>query len=113
MHVPGYTLFSHFFAGSAVIQGTSDAINVVIVAKKNLYNLHKHYHCKSLAYMFMSSHFLPVKCNIIMQITRKRVKKVNAASTLEGRIINNVEKNQVSRHNHLKWNTNVQYLHKG
>ena len=35
--------------------------------------------------------FQPVKCNI-MQITRKRIKKINASYTLEGTVLDNVEK---------------------
>ena len=35
--------------------------------------------------------FQPVKC-IIMQITRKRIKKVNASYSLEGTVLDNVEK---------------------
>ena len=35
--------------------------------------------------------FQPVKCNI-MQITRKRIKKINAFYTLEGTVLDNVEK---------------------
>ena len=34
--------------------------------------------------------FQPVKCNI-MQITRKRIKKINASYNLEGTILDNVE----------------------
>ena len=35
--------------------------------------------------------FQPVKCNI-MQITRKRIKKINASYNLEGTVLENVEK---------------------
>ena len=35
--------------------------------------------------------FRPVKCNI-MQITRKRIKKINASHSLEGTVLDNVEK---------------------
>ena len=35
--------------------------------------------------------FQPVKCNI-MQITRKRIKKINASYSLEGMVLDNVEK---------------------
>ena len=35
--------------------------------------------------------FHPVKCNI-MQITRKRIKKINASYSLEGTVLENVEK---------------------
>ena len=34
--------------------------------------------------------FQPVKCNI-MQITRKRIKKINASYNLEGTVLDNVE----------------------
>ena len=34
--------------------------------------------------------FEPVKCNI-MQITRKRIKKINASYNLEGTVLDNVE----------------------
>ena len=35
--------------------------------------------------------FQPVKCNI-MQITRKQIKKINASYSLEGTVLENVEK---------------------
>ena len=53
--------------------------------------------------------FQPVKCNI-MQITRKRIKKINASSSLEGTVLENVEKIKylgVTITNDLKWNTHV------
>ena len=53
--------------------------------------------------------FQPVKCNI-MQITRKRMKKINASYSLEGTVLDNVEKIKylgVTMTNDLKWNTNV------
>ena len=59
--------------------------------------------------------FQPVKCNI-MQITRKRIKKINASYSLEGTVLENVEKIKylsVTITNDLKWNTRQQYLHKG
>ena len=34
--------------------------------------------------------FQPVKCNM-MQITRKRIKKIHASYTLEGSVLENVE----------------------
>ena len=37
--------------------------------------------------------FEPVKCNI-MQITRKRIKKINASYSLEGTVLDNVEKSK-------------------
>ena len=51
--------------------------------------------------------FQPVKCNI-MQITRKRIKKINASYSLEGTVLENVEKIKylgVTITNDLKWNT--------
>ena len=51
----------------------------------------------------------PVKCNI-MQITRKRIKKINASYSLEGTVLENVEKIKylgVTITNDLKWNTHV------
>ena len=51
--------------------------------------------------------FQPVKCNI-MQITRKRIKKINASYCLEGTVLDNVENNKylgVTITNDLKWNT--------
>ena len=51
----------------------------------------------------------PVKCNI-MQITRKRTKKINASYSLEGTVLENVEKIKylgVTITNDLKWNTHV------
>ena len=59
--------------------------------------------------------FQPVKCNI-MQITRKRIKKINASYNLVGTVLENVEKIKylgVTITNDLKWNTRQQYLHKG
>ena len=53
--------------------------------------------------------FQPVKCNI-MQITRKRIKKINASYSLEGMVLENVEKIKylgVTITNDLKWNTHV------
>ena len=53
--------------------------------------------------------FQPVKCNI-MQITRKRIKKINASYNLEGTILDNVENIKylgVIITNDLKWNTHV------
>ena len=53
--------------------------------------------------------FQPVKCNI-MQITRKRIKKINASYNLEGTVLENVEKIKylgVTITNDLKWNTHV------
>ena len=53
--------------------------------------------------------FQPVKCNI-MQITRKRIKKINSSYSLEGTILDNVEKIKylgVTITNDLKWNTHV------
>ena len=41
--------------------------------------------------------FQPVKCNI-MQITRKRIKKINASYSLEGTALDNVEKYLGSNH---------------
>ena len=58
--------------------------------------------------------FHPVKCNI-MQITRKRIKNINASYSLEGTALENVEKIKylgVTITNDLKWNTRQQYLHK-
>ena len=51
--------------------------------------------------------FQPDKCNI-MQITRKRIKKINAS--LEGTVLDNVENIKyfgVTITNDLKWNTHV------
>ena len=41
--------------------------------------------------------FQPVSCNImqIMQITRKRVKKINASYSLEGTVLDNVKKKSI------------------
>ena len=59
--------------------------------------------------------FQPVKCSI-MQITRKRIKKISASYTLEGTVLDNVEKIKylgITITNDFKWNTCQQYLHKG
>ena len=59
--------------------------------------------------------FQPVKCNI-MQIIRKRIKKINASYNLEGTVLDNVENIKylgVTITNDLKCNTRQQYMHKG
>ena len=51
----------------------------------------------------------PVKCNM-MQITRKRIKKIHASYTLEGTVLENVESIMylgVTITNDLRWNTHV------
>ena len=56
--------------------------------------------------------FQPVKCNI-MQITRKRIKKINAFYSLEGTVLENVEKIKylgVTITNDLKWNRQLRRL---
>ena len=53
--------------------------------------------------------FQPVKCNI-MQITRKRIKRINASYNLEGTVLDNVENIKylgITITNDLKWNTHV------
>ena len=53
--------------------------------------------------------FLPVKCNI-MQNTSKRIKKITASYTLEGTILDTVEKIKylgTTITNDLKWNTHA------
>ena len=53
--------------------------------------------------------FQPVKCNI-MQIKRKRIKKINASYYLEGAVLDNVEDIKylgITITNNLKWNTHV------
>ena len=58
--------------------------------------------------------FQPVKCNM-MQITKKRFKKTNASSTVEGKVLDNVEKIEyigITITKDLRWNTGQQYLHK-
>ena len=53
--------------------------------------------------------FQTVKCNI-MQITRKCIKMTNASYTLEGTVLDNVEKTKylgITITNDLKWNTHV------
>ena len=58
--------------------------------------------------------FQPVKCNMI-QITKKRLKKTNASYTVEGKVLDNVEKIEyigITITKDLKWNTRQLYLHK-
>ena len=53
--------------------------------------------------------FPPIKCNI-MQITRKRIKKINASYTLEETVLDNVEKFKflgITITNDLKWSTHI------
>ena len=53
--------------------------------------------------------FQPVKCNM-MQIRRKRIKKVVASYTLEGTVLENVESIKylgVTITNELRWNTHI------
>ena len=53
--------------------------------------------------------FQPVKCNM-MQITRKRIKKIHASYTLEGTVLENVESIKylgATVANDLRWNTHV------
>ena len=56
--------------------------------------------------------FQPVKCNM-MQITRKRIKKIHASYTLEGTVLENVESIKylgVTITNDLRWNTHVRNI---
>ena len=53
--------------------------------------------------------FQPVKCNI-MQLTRKRIKKINAVYSLEGTVLENVDNIKylgVTISRDLKWNSHV------
>ena len=51
--------------------------------------------------------FQPAKCNL-MQITRKRIKKIFASYTLERTVLNNIETiKYLGITNDLKWNTHV------
>ena len=53
--------------------------------------------------------FQPVKCNM-MQLTRKRIKKIHASYTLEGTDLENTESIkhlEITITNDLRWNTHV------
>ena len=53
--------------------------------------------------------FQPVKCNI-MQLTRKRIKKINGVYSLEGTVLENVDNIKylgMTISKDLKWNTHV------
>ena len=53
--------------------------------------------------------FQPVKCNM-MQLTRKRIKKIHASYTLEGTDLENVESIKylgITVTSDLRWNTHV------
>ena len=53
--------------------------------------------------------FHPVKCHM-MQVTRKRIKKIHASHTLEGTDLKNVESIKylgLTITNDLRWNTHV------
>ena len=54
--------------------------------------------------------FQPVKCNL-MQITRKRIKRIHASYTLEGTVLENIENirylSQITITNDLRWKTHV------
>ena len=53
--------------------------------------------------------FQPVKCNM-MQLTRKRIKKIHASYTLEGTDLENIESIKyfgVTITNDLRWNAHV------
>ena len=59
--------------------------------------------------------FQPVKCSIynVIQITRKRIKKINASYTLEETVLDNVEKLKyrgITITNDLKLNTRVRNI---
>ena len=56
--------------------------------------------------------FQAVKCNM-MQITRKRIKKIHASYTLGGTVLENVENFKylgVTITNNLRWNIHVSYV---
>ena len=57
--------------------------------------------------------FQPVKCNI-MQLTRKRIKKINAVYSLEGTVLENVDNIKylgMTISKDLKWNTYVSNIY--
>ena len=57
--------------------------------------------------------FQPVKCNI-MQITRKRIKKINASYNLEGNVLDNVENiKYLGGNNYYRFEMEHTCLHKG
>ena len=54
--------------------------------------------------------FQPVKCNM-MQLTRKRIKKIHASYTLEGTDLENAESiKYLEVTSNLRWNTHVSHV---
>ena len=85
-----------------------------IIGRQDTVNLQEDIDCLGSWARKWGMRFQAVKCNI-MQITRKRIKKINASYNIEGVVLDNVENIKyigIIITNDLKWNTRQQYLYK-
>ena len=92
----------HVFADDCVCYRQIDSIEDISKLQKDIDNLGKWARKWGMK-------FQPVKCNI-MQLTRKRIKKINAVYSFEGTVFENVDDIKslvVTISKDLKWNTHV------